>query len=741
MTLQPEPERLVTRASEETPVEEVVEIGDRYYVLASSSAADHLDRVLKHGESFAVFDTYGDIRPVRGSDDGVYHEGTRFLSGLQVRLAGQRPLLLSSTAKRDNSRVAVDLTNSDIATEEGGRIGHGSVYVARTKVLWDGQCQERLVARNFALSPIEIPLTFRFAADFVDLFEVRGMERPEHGQMLEPIIGKDHVVLGYEGLDGVVRRMRLVFSQEPDEISAGSATFQIALDPLDALTLDLSIVCEVDTRRPQPLGFDQALNLATGVLPATRERSCRVKASNELFNDWVDRSLADLAMMTTETSEGPFPYAGVPWYSAPFGRDALIVGLQCLWLQPELARGVLRFLAANQSDELDPERDAEPGKIIHEMRHGEMAALGEIPFQRYYGSADATPLFVMLAAAHYRTTGDRELVKELWPNVKRALDWIDRHGDIDGDGFVEYERRSASGLSNQGWKDSVDSVFHADGTIPRGPIALCEVQGYVYAAKRGAADMALVIGDADLADALLDEADRLQEAFEEAFWSEELGTYAIALDGDKQPCLIRSSNVGHCLYTGIIKAPHARQAADALMSESSFSGWGVRTIPAGQIRYNPMSYHDGSVWPHDNAIVAAGLARYGMQEHAIQILAGMFDASIHVDLARLPELFCGFPRRPGEGPTLYPVACSPQAWASAAVFMLLEACLGLQIDGIRGRVTLAHARLPGFVDDLQLHGLRVGEGSVDLLLTRQEGSVGVNVLRREGSVEVAATLR
>lgn len=740
MSLQPEPGRLVTRTPEESP-EEVVEIGDRYYVLVASSAADHLDRVLKHGESFAVFDQYGDIRPLHASDEGIYHEGTRFLSGLQLRLAGQRPLLLSSTAKRDNSRVAVDLTNPDIGTEEGGRIGHGSVYVARTKVLWDGQCQERLVARNFALSPIEIPLTLRFAADFVDIFEVRGMQRPEHGKMLEPVIGKDHVVLGYEGLDGVVRRTRLVFSESPLEISEQSVTFQITLDPLDALTVDVSIVCEVDRRRPQPLGFDQALNLATGVLPATRERSCRVKASNELFNDWVDRSLADLAMMTTETPEGPFPYAGVPWFSTPFGRDSLVTALECLWLQPELARGVLRFLAANQADELDALRDAEPGKILHEMRQGEMAALGEIPFGRYYGSADATPLFVMLAAAHYLNTGDRELVKELWPNIRRALEWIDRYGDIDGDGFVEYQRQSASGLSNQGWKDSVDSVFHADGTIPRGPIALCEVQGYVFAAKRGAAEMALVIGDTDLADALLDEADRLQDAFEEQFWSEELGTYAIALDGDKQPCLIRSSNVGHCLYTGIVKAPHARQAADALMAENSFSGWGVRTVPSGQIRYNPMSYHDGSVWPHDNALIAAGLARYGMQEHAIQILAGMFDASIHVDLARLPELFCGFSRRVGEGPTLYPVACSPQAWASAAVFMLLQACLGLEIDGLRGRVTLAHARLPVFVDDLQLHGLRVGDGMVDLLLTRQEGSVGVNVLRREGSVEVAATLR
>ncbi|MDQ2941773.1 MAG: amylo-alpha-1,6-glucosidase [Chloroflexota bacterium] len=740
MSLQPEPERLVTRTPEEPPAE-VVEIGDRYYVLAASSAADHLDRVLKHGESFAVFDQYGDIRPVHASDEGIYHEGTRFLSGLQMRLAGQRPLLLSSTAKRDNSRVAVDLTNPDIGTEQGGRIGHGSVYVARTKVLWDGQCQERLVARNFALSPIEIPLTLRFAADFVDIFEVRGMQRPEHGKMLEPVIGKDHIVLGYEGLDGVVRRTRLVFSESPLEISEQSVTFLISLDPLDALTVDVSIICEIDRRRPQPLGFDQALNLATGVLPATRERSCRVKASNELFNDWVDRSLADLAMMTTETPEGPFPYAGVPWFSTPFGRDSLVTALECLWLQPELARGVLRFLAANQADELDPLRDAEPGKILHEMRQGEMAALGEIPFGRYYGSADATPLFVMLAAAHYRNTGDRELVKELWPNIRRALDWIDRYGDIDGDGFVEYQRQSASGLSNQGWKDSVDSVFHADGTIPRGPIALCEVQGYVFAAKRGAAEMALVIGDTDLADTLLDEADQLQDAFEEEFWSDELGTYAIALDGNKRPCLIRSSNVGHCLFTGIVKAPHARQAADALMAENSFSGWGVRTVPSGQIRYNPMSYHDGSVWPHDNALIAAGLARYGMQEHAIQILAGMFDASIHVDLARLPELFCGFSRRVGEGPTLYPVACSPQAWASAAVFMLLQACLGLEIDGVRGRVTLAHARLPAFVDDLQLHRLRVGDGSVDLLLTRQEGSVGVNVLHRDGSVEVAATLR
>ncbi len=441
-------------------------------------------------------------------------------------------------------------------------------------------------------------------------------------------------------------------------------------------------------------------------------------------------------MMTSETAEGPYPYAGVPWFSTVFGRDGLITALQMLWIQPALARGVLGHLAATQATEDAPSRDAQRGKILHEVRHGEMAALMEVPFARYYGSHDATPLFVVLADAYYRHTADLAFIEQLWPNIERALAWIDGPADPDGDGFVEYERRTPIGLAHQGWKDSHDSVFHADGSLADGPIALCELQAYVYAARLGAANLADALGRAERASQLRAQAATLRIRFEEAFWVEELGTYGIALDGDKRLCRVRTSNPGHCLFGGIVGPERAARVADELLSDAMYSGWGIRTLAAGQPRYNPISYHDGSIWPHDNAITALGLGRAGFPDHAARVMAGLFAASRQFDLARLPELFCGFSRRPGEGPTHYPVACSPQAWASGAVFMLLQACMGLEIDAPRRTLRFDHARLPVFLDHLRIGNLAVGDARIELLLGRQPQGMSVDVIRRRGDVEV-----
>ncbi len=399
-------------------------------------------------------------------------------------------------------------------------------------------------------------------------------------------------------------------------------------------------------------------------------------------------------MMTSETAEGPYPYAGVPWFSTVFGRDGLITALQMLWIQPALARGVLGHLAATQATEDAPSRDAQRGKILHEVRHGEMAALMEVPFARYYGSHDATPLFVVLADAYYRHTADLAFIEQLWPNIERALAWID------------------------------------------GPIALCELQAYVYAARLGAANLADALGRAERASQLRAQAATLRIRFEEAFWVEELGTYGIALDGDKRLCRVRTSNPGHCLFGGIVGPERAARVADELLSDAMYSGWGIRTLAAGQPRYNPISYHDGSIWPHDNAITALGLGRAGFPDHAARVMAGLFAASRQFDLARLPELFCGFSRRPGEGPTHYPVACSPQAWASGAVFMLLQACMGLEIDAPRRTLRFDHARLPVFLDHLRIGNLAVGDARIELLLGRQPQGMSVDVIRRRGDVEV-----
>jgi glycogen debranching enzyme len=562
------------------------------------------------------------------------------------------------------------------------------------------------------------------------------MVRPRRGRFLPPKASGSEVLLRYAGLDGVVRRTRIIFSVKPDHISQRDAVFRVRLPPTRATSIDITISCESGERHPRPLAVDEALERSRRQVPAMRAEAATISTSNALFNEWMERSAADLAMLTTETPAGRYPYAGVPWFSTQFGRDGLITALQHLWVDPTLARGVLEYLATYQADERDPSHDAEPGKILHEVRTGEMAALGEVPFGRYYGSHDATPLFVMLAAAYWRRTGDSATVARLWPNVERALRWMDTDADPDGDGFLDYRRRTGHGLVQQGWKDSWDSIFHVDGELAGPPIALSEIQGYVYAAKVGAAELADTLGHGERAAELRTQAAELSSRFDSAFWLDELGTYALALDGKRQPCSVRTSNAGHALLTGIAPPERAARVAETLMADSSYSGWGVRTVAAGEARYNPMSYHNGSVWPHDNALIALGLARYGFHDAASRIFSGLFDASRHFDLARLPELFCGFTRRVGEGPTRYPVACSPQAWSAGAIFMLLQATLGLEVDAIDRQVRFRHARLPTFLDELRIEGLRVGDARIDLALQRQPQGVGINILEREGTVEI-----
>jgi glycogen debranching enzyme len=716
---------------------DVVRIVEQFSIITDHDKPNATLRVLKQGDTFAVFDRHGDVVPAEAGQAGLYHRGTRYLSHFELLLGRRRPVLLSSTTSHDNAVFTADLTNPDILGENGPIMAHGELHLFRARALWNGSCIERIRVFNFARHRIEVPIVFSCQADFADVFEVRGTRRDRRGERLADAEG-EQLLMQYRGLDGVERRTRVRWSPVPDHLEDGVATFVLTLEPHAQADIELSVTCESREPVPAPGTLEEVVTTVRRHLSKETAGACNVTGSNASLNLWVARSIADLRMMITETPRGPYPYAGIPWFSTPFGRDGLITALELLWLDPGIARGVLGFLAETQATTYDDERDAQPGKILHEMRQGEMAALGEIPFGRYYGTVDATPLFVVLAAAYAERTGDLAFVDQIWPHILAALEWMRTSGDPDGDGLIEYARRSRTGLVQQGWKDSFDSVFHADGRLAEPPISLCEVQGYAYAAWLGAAKLARLRGDDVEAAEWAGRAGALQARFEDAFWCEDLGTYAIALDGHDRPCKVRASNVGHCLFTGIVRADRARRVRATLMDDASFAGWGVRTVAAGEARYNPMSYHNGSIWPHDNALAAAGLARYGYGEAATRILSSMFELSQVVDLHRLPELICGFHRRRGEAPTLYPVACAPQAWASAAVFLLIEASLGLRIDGLERRVSFTRGTLPDSIDWLQLSNLGIGDARVDLRLERHPHDLGVTVLRRSGDVEIVA---
>ncbi|MAM95479.1 amylo-alpha-1,6-glucosidase [Parvibaculum sp.] len=712
----------------------------QFYIPATTSLLERRPRTLKHGDTFGVFDHYGNIVPGKGSPEGIYHKDTRHLSDLRIFVNGARPLLLSSTIQDNNALLRVDLTNPDFVEDGGIEFPRDVIHIARSWFLWNGIGYERFGIRNFDVHSHEIEFSIKFAADFADMFEIRGNRRERRGKISHEI-SRDGVTFIYKGLDDIVRRTVLRFDPQPRSVDDRSAHFRFDLMPQERMSFFLSVACEQGSAAPErPAHFLPALREARRALRRSTKRAASVESSNEVFNEVLCRSMADIYMLLTDTECGPYPYAGIPWFSTAFGRDGIVTALQMLWVDPAIAKGVLKFLAATQATEIDPQSEAEPGKILHETRSGEMARLGEVPFALYYGSIDSTPLFVVLAARYLERTGDRQTLSQLWPNIEAALVWIDEYGDRDGDGFVEYERAGDGGLVNQGWKDSVDSVFHADGTWPEGSIALCEVQGYVYEAKRCAADIAETLGYSARAAKLRLEAESLRARFEDVFWCEQIGTYALALDGRKRPCKVRSSNAGHLLFSGIASPERAQRVADQLLGSSFFTGWGVRTIASTEARYNPMSYHNGSIWPHDNALIGLGFARYGLKQHVLRLFSGLFGAAVYMDMRRLPELFCGFRKAPGKGPTFYPVACSPQAWSSAAPFAFLQASLGLELCCSGEKVLFRQPRLPDFIDEVVISSLTIGQSEIDILLRRYGTDVSVNVLRRTGRADVAVTL-
>jgi glycogen debranching enzyme len=720
---------------------------NQYYILSTSPGLGERALVLKQGDLFGVFDSSGNIDPEVRYDEGLYFKGTRHLSKLSLSLhlfqSLAKPHLLSSSVRADNIVLEADLTNPDVYASGRVVVPRGSLHLSRRIFLWHGILYQQIRVHNYSEGIIRAGLILELDADYVDIFEVRGQERLKRGSVEPTLREQGQVTLAYRGLDGV-RRSTIVRFQAPTEFLPADAasdqlSFHFDLAPSEHQTLMLSVLCSLENSPPKVKTFSEALVRAEDADGSRAWNHCEIHSSDEQFNSWMKRSQADIRMMLTETPHGLYPYAGVPWFSTPFGRDGIITALQCLWMAPSIARGVLTYLAATQATEEIPTRDAQPGKILHEAREGEMAALDEIPFGRYYGSIDATPLFIVLAGSYYMRTGDLEFIRGLWPHIEAALAWIDQYGDIDGDGFIEYERKSETGLIQQGWKDSYDSVFHENGELAEPPIALSEVQGYVYAAKKLGGELALVLGFAQQAAKLHEQADSLRAQFNSAFWIPELATYALALDGRKKPCRVRTSNAGHCLLSGIADSTNAKLVAQTLMGEQSFSGWGVRTVAHSESRYNPMSYHDGSVWPHDNALISLGFARYGLNEYSVRLLDSLLAASGFFEGQRLPELFCGFERSPGKAPTQYPVACSPQAWASGAAFMLLQSCLGLWISAPARRVVLSRPCLPSQVTQLEIRNLQVRGSSMDLLVRSDAESVSVSVQKQKGQLEVILT--
>jgi glycogen debranching enzyme len=709
------------------------------FYIPMTGPASRPRRSLKHDDTFIVLDGHGDIGASAGGPDGLFNADTRYLARFELVLDDVQPLLLGSNLRDDNSALTVDLTNPDVYRDGRIVLQKDMLHIVRTIFLWRGTAYQRIGLQNHGDRPASFDLTLLFDNDFADLFEVRGERRPRRGTATSRLDGPAEVTLEYLGLDGASRTTGLHFDPWPARLSANAATYHFDLEPQQATSLFTTVSCNKPVMH-KPAPFFRGLLAHRREMRRSTAGATSIETSNHIFNEVLCQAMADLNMLMTETPQGRYPYAGIPWYSTTFGRDGLIAALQMLWIDPRIARGVLMRLAFHQAKAVDPLADAQPGKILHEMRGGEMAALREVPFAQYYGSVDSTPLFVLLAGLYVERTGDDETLVELWPAIEAALRWIDGAGDPDGDGFVEYQRASEQGLANQGWKDSYDAIFHADGQLAEGYIALAEVQGYVFAAKQLAARCALRMGLVEKAGQLATEAQALAARFEEAFWCEELGTYALALDGAKRPCRVRTSNAGQLLFTGIARQDRARMVAADLMRPHFFTGWGIRTVARGEARYNPMSYHDGSIWPHDNALIALGLARYGLKHSVEHLFKGLFEAASYMDLRRLPELFCGFQRERRRGPTLYPVACAPQAWASATPFTLLEAALGLEFDVGRGEIRLRDPCLPAFLNELVLRDLQLGPSSVDLRVRRHDGEVSLEVMRKRGQIQVSIVL-
>ena len=690
--------------------------------------------VIRERDMFMLTDVDGQMPRGNTNGYGLYHGDTRYLSGYEFSFSTGRSMVLLSTAELGFSSEHV-LTNYRMIDAEGRKVPNSTIEVHRTRVLSD-VLGETVQVTNYNDFEVHLELVFRFAADFADIFVVRGYEPERHGQVSAPVCGKDWLRVTYKGSDGRRRETKVTLSPAPHAVQADAevafVNYHVSLGPREHAVIE--VVVSVDGRLESPPAVNRFSKISQEYAEWVAS-STRVKTDNGFFDAVLDRSLRDLRMLwKSDRAASGYPAAGTPWFDTLFGRDSSIAGLQSLWLKPDIARNCLAALARWQGKKLDSWRDEEPGKILHELRLDEYTQSGELPFSPYYGSIDSTPLFLMLAGEYYHWTNDLELLRQMEPNLRLGLDWMHKYGDTNGDGYLEYEKRSTRGLLNQGWKDSEDSMMHADGTLLEPPIAPVEVQAYQYAALIKLAPLFEALGDVGGAQEMRQEAETLRQQFDRAFWLD--GCYALALDGDGRPAASWASNAGHALWGGIATAGRAPQTVQRLMSEEMFSGWGIRTLCKTSPRYNPQSYHNGTVWPHDNAVIAMGFKQYGFVEELDRIATGLFEAAQAFPYYRLPELFGGAGRSAHQSPVPYPVACRPQAWAAGSFPMITQALLGLCADAPNRRLYVVRPTLPRWLESVDVSGLRVGQAKVHLLYERRGEYTDVAVKGVEGDLDV-----
>ncbi|MBI2913255.1 MAG: amylo-alpha-1,6-glucosidase [Chloroflexi bacterium] len=696
--------------------------------------------VIRERDLFLLTDISGQVPAGNLNGYGLYYADTRYLSGYDFTFAAAEPVVLLSTAELGYSSEQV-LTNPSMPSLEGRKIPRGTMEVRRLRVVEDA-LEETLRVTNYNVFPVSVELVFRFAADFADIFEVRGHERESRGELRAPFLQDSTLTMAYKGKDGHTRQTLIIFTPAPLSVETDSqgavVRFRVSLAHRESEAIRLLVT--VDGRLEAAQGVER-FGIVAQEYGSWLNEATRIYTDNDFYNAVLERSLADLRMLWNHEGQGgAYPAAGTPWYDTLFGRDSCIVGLQTLALKPHIARNCLATLARWQGKKFDPWRDEEPGKILHELRQGELTQTGELPFSPYYGSIDSTPLFLWLAGEYYQWTGDLELLQSLETNLRWALHWLKEYGDTNGDGYVDYEKRSAKGLVNQGWKDSWDAIIHADGALVQPPTALVEVQGYVYTALRKLAPVFAALGDGETAEGLRREVAALKRRFNRDFWLQE-GFYALGMDGQGSPAASTTSNAGHALWSGIAYQGHAKQVAERLMRNDMFSGWGIRTISTTSPRYNPFGYHLGTVWPHDNSIIAMGFKRYGFEDELNEVATALFDAARAFPYYRLPELFGGAARSAHHAPVPYPVACRPQAWAAAAFPLITQAILGLCPDGPRNRLYIVRPVLPEWLENVQVEGLRVGHGEADLYYERRAGRTRVRVLDVRGDVKVETVRR